>query len=375
MFNSSKKIISRLLVLGSLITFSYPMHAAPDLQRVTKIDGVTIIGDHEDSRIYYYLKSEKRLSERDGAPDFRYSVNRYIGKKLTGDEDAFWVRGVIKFSAESHFQNTDLQRISDQLASRESHSVVLKSAPILDSYNTLVYATIAQNESEPFAGELSGGETTEFESDNEDDQALGQRVFGAQMQRFTIGLSGNDANLFWENFERNNLSLSLAYGWRINGVIKDQSDAWVPSSYQVSNSLPIQVSFEQYPQLFSKNELWQRVNFAHTGIKVMCYDFINLNNTDLYYVNVELRFMTLRGQHYTREVKFRADSDIYEQDIEFALANDTKDGYEFRIRRMTNEGEMIRTDWQSGTEAWLDVSLSGAELTEMEKATHEELEL
>ncbi len=366
-------VLGKVFLTYSMLLASAMSIAEPNLQSVSNIDGVTIFEDHENPTKYYYLKSSKRLGVRDQQPDFTYAVNRYIGKKITGDESAFWVRGVIKFSTEAYFSSKDLSAITLALRERVGRPVTVVAAPMRDSFNKLVYATIAPIESKHFTGEILGGQSSQEQVETAGDS--GQRLFGARRQRFTIGLSGNDANLFWENFERNNLTLSLGYGWTIPGVIKNQNDEWVASSYQVNDSLPIDISFDQHPELFSKNELWQRLSFAHSGIKVMCYDFINVETSNLYYVNVEIRFNTLRGQSYSEQVKFRADTDDYERDVSFALANDLDDGYEYRVRRMTNEGELSLTDWIKADSAWLDVSMSAAELNDIITSDNEDTEL
>ena len=356
------------LLLAMLL--SAPAAAKPDLQQIITIDGVTLVRDHQNHQVFYYLKSHKKLAVKNGMPDFNYAVNRYLGKQQTGDEGEFRVRGVIKFSVITSFIDTDYKQLTEKLEARYGGAITLKAAPIKDSFNRLVYATIEGQENQKFEGVLEGGhDREEFKAQAENSTG---RIFGSAHQRFTIGLAGKDANLFWENFARDNLSLSLAYGWTIDGVILDKNDQWVPSSYQVNDSLPIDVSIQKYPGLFTKNELWQNLQFAYTKLKIMCYDFINLEKTDLYYVNVEVRFKTMRDRNYVEEVKFTADGDLYERDISFELANDIKDGYQYRVRRLTSEGEMIRSKWQHSKTPWLDVSLSGAELGALENSIDEE---
>jgi len=330
-------------------------NAAPNLKQVINIDGVTVFRDHQKSDVFYYHKSARKLAERDNAPDFHYSVNRYLGNIQTGDSDAFWVRGVIKFSTISGFLETDYEQVRQQLSQRYEVSASLLAAPVVDSYNRLVYATIENSNEQAFNGELEGGQTRVGAADESTNVSTG-RIFAASYQRFTIGVSGNDANLFWDNFADDNLTLSLAYGWSVIGKIQDESDNWVDSSYQINNSLPISVSAKRYPSLFSKNELWQRINHAYSSVKLMCYDFINAIETDLYYVNVDIRFKTKRNQFYTQSIKFTADSDSYETDIDFALARDIKQGYEYRVRRLSNQGELSKTKWLKSTTPWLDVS-------------------
>jgi hypothetical protein len=358
--NRQIQIVACLSYSLFICLFSCKSNAAPDLKEVINIDGVTVFRDHQQSDVFYYHKSARKLAERNNKPDFHYSVNRYLGNLQTGDSDVFWVRGVIKFSTRSGFLETDYEQVRQQLSLRYGVAARLLAAPVVDSYNRLVYATIDAPKGETsnekaFNGELEGGQTHVGSADESANTSTG-RIFAASYQRFTIGVSGNDANLFWENFAHDNLTLSLAYGWTVGGKIQDESDNWVDSSYQINNSLPISVSAKTYPSLFSKNELWQQINHAYSSVKLMCYDFINVIETDLYYVNVDIRFKTKRNQFYTQSIKFTADSDSYETDIDFALAGDIKQGYEYRVRRLSNQGELSKTQWLKSTDPWLDVS-------------------
>jgi len=199
-----------------------------------------------------------------------------------------------------------------------------------------------------------------------------RKIFSSDAQRYTIGLTAHDAELFWQNFERDNLALSLSYGWSVKGVIKDASDEWVDSDYAIGNSLPITVSPKDYPELFKRNELWQRLQFAHSNLMVMCYDFINIENSDLYYVLVDVRFPTLRKQLYQESIKFTAGSGIYEKVIPFELANDIKEGYEYRVRRLSIDGQLTQSDWLKSSSAILDVSASESELANFVEPDNEE---
>lgn len=332
-----------------------------------------IFGDHQQPDIFYYLRSSKRLVQQDQGPDFQYHLNRYIGHRQTGNKDQFWVRGVIKFSTTSDFEDSSYQAVREQLSSEIEGDAKLLSAPVSTSYNRLVYAKIESDDSSEYAGELAGGVVSG--NDQMADQGNGAEtegtISGSLKQRYTIGLTALDAELFWENFHNDNLNLSLSYGWTVAGMILDANDHWVASQYQINDVLPITVSPREYPQLFNRNELWQRLQFTHSNLLVMCYDFINAQQTDLHYVLVQVRFPTLRDQYYSESTKFTAGSAEYEKTLKFQLANDIKKGYEYRVRRLAVDGRLTQTEWIASNNAMLDVSASVSELSGFNQANHE----
>jgi hypothetical protein len=360
----------RAFAIFVILSIVAPVSADPNLQDVTTIGGVKLFRDHQNKRVFYYLKAEKRLAQKDDLPDFHFDVNRYIGNVTTDDADAYWIRGVIKFQTSSAFIDTSYQALLDELSLRHGAGIDLRAAPVRDSYNKLVFETIADVEDGPNSGEFDGGLITSVdESGGEAPAENKRRRFGSDRQRFTIGLESLDANFFWENFDRDNLILSLAYGWDVSGVIPDEEDGWTESTYSVANALPIEVSPSKYPSLFARNELWQKVKFAHSNVMVMCYDFINVEETDLYYVIVELRFETLGKGRYQEKVKFVANSHEYEKRIRFQLVNELETGYEYRVQRLFEDGTSADLGWQVGDKPFLDISMTVDELEARQSST------
>jgi hypothetical protein len=355
MFAESRSRVQKYL--GCLMGFLLCCHlsyAAPDLQTATSFGDVKVFRDHMDTTIFYYQKSQKKIVDNAGVPDFSYHINRYIGTGITGDSDAFRVRGAIKFQATTS-SDISFAELNEKIRTTYKSSVKLMPAPVVHSFNKLIYETVSVKEGEEkVTGSLESGFTTEEKSKNS--------IFGVENQRFTIPLSGHDANFFWDSFEQNNLVLSLSYGWSVKGVKKNAEDKWEDAVYEINNAEPIRVSMKEYPDLFRKNELWQKLDVAHSSMTVMCYDFINLKKTNLYSVLVELKFQTLRNQSYVEKVKFSSNKDTYEVNVKFKLANSTKDGYEYRVTRLTIDGDKTISPWKKATETGLDVSLSSAEI-------------
>ncbi|GHA17878.1 hypothetical protein GCM10008090_29490 [Arenicella chitinivorans] len=341
------------------LTIIQPGQAAPNLQSARDLGAVTVFSDHQNPRLFYYVVANKALRERDQIPEFSYHVNRYIGKQQTGDAQTFWVRGVMKFATISDFGALSYAAVKTQLESELGHSIELLAAPIRSSHTELVYALV-DAESGTGRVRINVGQGATL-ADDDELEAQNTRL-GSRVQRFVVGLADHDANLLWENLMRENLSLSLAYGWLIPGVKQTMDDTWSSSTYQISNSLPIAVSPAEHPTLFRKTELWQRLSFVHSTLKLMCYDFVNLEDSRLYAVTVDIRFTTASGRPYTETLRFRRYDEAYERDVSFALANDLKQGFEYRVSRLSDDGVRQISHWQHANVAWLDVSLPIAEL-------------
>jgi hypothetical protein len=237
-----------------------------------------------------------------------------------------------------------------------------------------VYETVEPVDDHRNRGEIDGGLVTGVdETAGARDDASVRRRFGSQRQRFTIGLEGLDASFFWENFQRDNLVLSLSYGWKVIGVVRDEQGDWKESTYVVGNALPIDVSPATYPSLFAKKELWQDVEVAHSNVTVMCYDFVNADESDLYYVIVELRFRTLGDRTYHDTVKFIAEEHTYEREVKFRLANELKRGYQYRVQRLFEDGTFVDLGWKDATRPFLDVSMTIDELAARHPTTGDTL--
>ena len=354
-FKAIRRLVSVIVTLAYLNT----VQAAPDLQSARTLGSVIVFNDHQNPELFYYLVANKALRHREHVPEFSYHVNRYIGKQQTGDPDVFWVRGVMKFAVVSNFGDLSYAAVQAQLESELGRRIELQAAPVKSSHNELVY-TLVDAENGVGSAQIEVGEGAEFaEYDAAKDRDMRH---ASRVQRFSIGLADHDANLLWENMMRENLSLSLSYGWSVSGVKRTLDDSWAPSTYQISNSLAIAVSPAEYPDLFRKTELWQRLSYVHSALKLMCYDFINLENSRLYVVTVDIRFTTASGRPYTETLRFRRNDEAYEQDVSFALANDLKQGFEYRVSRLSDDGVRQTSRWQRANAAWLDVSLPISEL-------------
>ena len=354
--SSNLKIVFMILVLILLVHIKVSVNAAPNVDYAFKIGDVLILPDHLDAKTFYYLKGNVEIAKRDDVPKFNFTINRYIGKNILGDDGEFWVRGVVKFSTVNVFGSDKYNDVKRQLQTEYGNDIKLVHAPIKNSNTKLVYKTIAEQDQKE--GELAINAI----SSEDGGSASGVTVLVSEHRNYLLGLQAHDSELFWSNFENNNLQLSVAFTWIVNGKTQDQNNNWLDSFYELNNAIPIQVSMQQYPQLFKRNELWQNVKVAHTNLMVHCYDFINSEDTDLYRVDVEIRFKTLNDDYYFETVRFTKNSDEYDQEIPFRLVSEFDKGFEFRVHRMTLEGEKTVSDWARSKGAFLDVTMPIVEM-------------
>lgn len=329
-------------------------YAAPDLKAAFDLNGVRVFPDHLRHKVFYYSPLGLRLSQVDDMPAFRFDLFRYMGRKETGDASAFRVRGILSFEAEQIRDIDLIKRMGNHLR-RTRPGATLRPAPIERFQSELIYKTVEIEEGDSIeTGTVEGGVSKTLDNDDAGDKSGGNW----KSRLFTIGLEPLTAELFWDNFEKERLQLSLSYHWTIHGVVKDDSQggAWQESTTDIANTLPMNISMSEYPNLFRRIETWQKIGVAHTNLIVTCYDFINETQADLYSITAEVMFKTLRNQDYVEKVRFTEDDIEYEKQISFRLAKDLDAGYQYRIKRIFRSGEVKRTKWKRHDGQVLDVT-------------------
>ena len=287
-----------------------------------------------------------------------------MGKKETSDKQVFRVRGILSFAVKPSVSASLYQQVREELAKQNSGIVEVLPAPVKNFKSRLVYLIAGSDDVPESSGTIEGGVSTETAESKSSGTGWSKRSY-------TIALMGIDADLFWQSFEQGRMILSLAYNWEINGVKPDNDSGWIASPYQISGTLPIDVLYEEHPNLFSRNEIWQTMSLAHTRLTVSCYDFINAIVSGLYKVTVEVRFLTERKQEYVERVKFQERDEEYERVIKFRLPKNLQGGYDYRVQRIYIDGKVDQSKWMRHDEALLDVSLTLSNLSSNPKQAGE----
>ncbi len=329
-------------------------YGAPNLQKAFTVGQVKVYPDHARRNVFYYAPRPLRLHHVNGQPVFRFDLFRYWGRKETGDSDVFRVRGVLTFQVERPQDLRAYQELA--LAVQQTYpGAVLRPAPISKFASKLIYRTVeASGGGKAESGVIEGGVSRAVGEEGDDEAKEGHW----KQRRFTIGLAPHTAELFWRAFEQNRLVLSLIYSSHVLGVVPNDkaNDAWQESTVELADALPIDVSMAAHPSAFRRTDIGYSMKMAHTTVTVLCYDFINETKPNLYSVQVEVMFRTLRDQDYIERVKFIENDDEYEREISFRLAKDLGAGYQFRVQRIFKDGRHEKTAWQKHNGQQLDVT-------------------
>ncbi len=356
--------LHNLPVLIALLFAASVSDAAPNLRAGFVVNDIKLYPDHKDPALLYYMPSPLRLSKINDKPVFRFDLFRYVGRKETGDSAVFRVRGVLTFEIERSERLSDYQALRAAVQ-RKYPRAVLRPAPITGFESKLVYRTVESDRGrQSETGSIEGGVSKVIDVKAGISKAPNEEQTGPigegnwKRRRFTIGLRPRTAELFWRGFKENRLLLSLAYTWRVRGVVSDQktNGQMRESTADLTDSLPITVSMTAYPDAFVKTDIGQVMEMGHTVLTVICYDFINETKPDLYSVTVEVMFRTLRGQDYVERVQFSENDESYEKEVSFRLAKNLGAGYQYRVQRLFRDGRHETTGWKRHHGQQLDVT-------------------
>ena len=80
------------------------------------------------------------------------------------------------------------------------------------------------------------------------------------------------------------------------------------------------------------------------------------NVVDLYRVDVEVRFKTLRGEDYVEKVRFQADETDTDKAISFGLAKNVNAPFVYRVTRTYKQRPRESSGWIEHRGIRLDIS-------------------
>ncbi|WP_456473284.1 hypothetical protein [Desulfolithobacter sp.] len=302
--------------------------AAPDLGNFRDIEGVRVYGDNSRKDTWYLSPAPPALAaEPDGSPAYGLDIYRYLGRKGTGDQNYYWIRGVLSVRVERGVKGERTKKIRRALQRDGIPYPRLRSLPVTSASVTLVFADVTGTWQQ------------------------GSRWKGRQI---ILPLDPNMAQLLWKTVEAGQTQLSITIQEQVAGVRKVKGQ-WQPDYAVSSWTIPVTMDMKRYPQRFRKLDIGGRMQRAYTGIDLFCFDFLEGLEPDLYAKIVEVA-IPAPGRDLHKTVMFTEDGD-YRARMEFELSMDLDHPYRFRIVKIFRDGRREEGPWQiKRGEAMLDIT-------------------
>ena len=302
--------------------------AAPDLGAYRDIEGVRVFRDHQNPNVWYLAPAPPALGEgADQTPDYGLDIYRYLGRKGTGDQELFWVKGVLSAGLTRDRDAGIPGRIRRALKSQGAADPRLRSIPVSGAQVKLLFADQSQTWTQ------------------------GSRWSG---ERLVLPLDRYLAEILWEAVHKGQTLVSFAVEERLAGV-RFEEENWVEAETTVSSTLPLELDTQAHPHKFRRTDLGGRMARGYTGVDIFCFDFLEELDEDLYAKIVEIAIPTA-GRDLVEEATFRANTD-YRTRIDFKLSKDLDLPYRVRITRIFKDGRRDVGPWlEKHGEAMLDVT-------------------
>jgi hypothetical protein len=302
--------------------------ASPDLGTYEDIENVRVYRDHQNKGIWYLSPAPPALAQGSGrSPDYGLDIYRYLGRKGTGDQALFWVKGVLTVGITRNRDPKVPGRIRKVLKAKGVSRPRLRSMPVAGAQVRLLFADQGQTWNQ---GTRWGGE------------------------RLVLPLDKHMAEVLWDSVHAGQTLVSFAVEERLTGL-QWADGRWEEAETDVSWTLPIELDIQTYPGKFRRTDLGGRMARGYTGLDVFCFDFLEELDENLYAKIVEVAIPTA-GRDLVEEVTFRPDSD-YRTRIQFKLAKDLDQPYRVRITRILKDGRREVGEWtEKRGETLLDVT-------------------
>jgi len=352
--------LSTALLLFALVCPA--TQAAPVFSEVEVVSGLKIYPDSERTDLFYYAPVGFALRRVGDKPAFSFQRFRYVGRRVTGDSDRFFGRGVLSFTVEFISPRDDLGKASTILGGRLRRRVTLRPVPIAGIRSDLIYAAVEEGGTEETSGILSGGSWggTPDSGDSEAGEFWDVRTF-------SIGADPYSTNLLWETYHNGNVVLALSVAVSAHGV----NERRVPGGAEpisvvrtvFADSIRIEVSPRRYPGLFVSADINERMPAGYTFLDVYCYDFQSgfAQDEGIAQVIVEVRGRAISGDLPVERVVFSSsEPDVVKRSVHFRFAIDLNAGYSYRVLEVWRGGEITSGKW-TGVSEWngiCDVSSS-----------------
>ncbi|MGH8104331.1 MAG: hypothetical protein ACREJQ_07415 [bacterium] len=332
------------LIYAASAMWAGPAMAAPQFDRGEMLtDGTVIFPDTTEFGVYYYVPTriQLRRDASSGKPEF--FLYKYIAvKSAESKTDPKKTTKGGRLSLTLEMPNPTEDMLSRWKQVKGAYSIFRTFAPEKMTLK-LIYTEVAQTAPES--------------------RSVAERDAPFTSQSLAVATSAETATLLWNTLEhKGNIAISADVTLTTKGFeLVDKPDGkkgekeYKEMSRTDRFSMPVDISREQYPNLFGVINLAQKVGFKYRSLRVLCFDFANETAPGLAQVNVDVEITSGRGQTERKTAVFTPRGDS-EQTLEFKVPEKRGGTYRYRVTRISGSGDATVEDWTPGDDAFLDVT-------------------
>ncbi|HEX6177774.1 MAG TPA: hypothetical protein VF057_05405, partial [Thermoanaerobaculia bacterium] len=198
--------------------------AAPDLSTKSVVRGLTIVRDREKPAVFYFFPGKIEIARRDdGGPDLVFSVARYTGTIVHGDQGRRSLRPTLfaRVRLAEHDRNA-VQAAARDLSLQHRVNAVLRPIPVAKLEAQLIYAAVQEDGSSE--GRLLG--TGFFEPAGAEG---GSASMWKERDAFLL-VDPATSELLETQLRSGSLGLTLAYSFFSRGWIADDNPGEITTS-------------------------------------------------------------------------------------------------------------------------------------------------
>jgi hypothetical protein len=366
-------------LLGAFITaWGQPTLAQPDLRSAKQSGSLMVYADDRRPGLYYYAPRELTLAELSpGKPDLHFLQMRYTGSIAGGDQGSTVYRSLLNFRVLMPAIGAQELQATKRMLSPRTDAVELRPLPIRRVEAVLVYTPLTGDAEQSKPAALPAGHFQE----TEDDKKPAPDVYWTE-RIYTLALDNDTSQLFWSALQKGQVVLSVGYAFLADGIADEAPKLTLTGPSELTDALrarldsgpatpqqkttfavragafAVTVAAQQWPDLFKRVDINERMPPGYAALDVYCYDF-QKPDINVHEKRVDIEAEGIEGRPINIQTRFRRHQpDIYARSLRFPFAVRLDRPYRYRVVTIGTDGQMIESPWQTRT-SWtqlLDVT-------------------
>lgn len=376
-----------LMVAIATVCVAGPAYAAPRLDAGFTLDSQLVFPDHERTDVYYLSPPPVRIAEIDDRPDIKLSLTYYVGSGLRDDRDKRIARWALQVGIERTPRSSVMRaRFEAMLKTEVGRGAELHEIPVLGVPTSVEFGTIDTPEDRLRLG--YGHVLGKSAADKTSGSGRADSAYWTK-RKLSFHLGPFDGVALREAMQEGGALMTVSYGYRVAGVVRDQDSEWMrdhdvatrktpgapepiwqPTTRLVApDSLAIDIDAKAHPDFVSTTDLHTLAPPGYAGLLVLSTDF-QLDPADYLFEEkeVEIEASSVAGSPVRTTVRFPADDPevtLLRADFGYAVRVDRP--YRYRIRAYDLEGQELVSDWVQEDQWARPLDISGPITNAQEK--------